>query len=58
MASMAETQAPDTAQMALLAPSLDGMQLSTTGSVAHVSLSIPEKTVEQLVPQAGPRHHQ
>jgi hypothetical protein len=56
-ASMAQTQAQDQAQVALLAPSLNAMQLTTDGSAAHVSLSVPEKTVEQLIAQSSSAKH-
>jgi hypothetical protein len=56
-ASMAQTQAQDQAQLALLAPSLNAMQLTTNGSAAHLSLSIPEKTAEQLLAQSPSAKH-
>jgi hypothetical protein len=57
LASMAQTQAQDQAQLALLAPSLNAMQLTTDGSAAHLSLSIPEKTAEQLLAQSPSAKH-
>ena len=57
-ASMAQTQAQDQAEIALLLPSLNSMQLTAAGSATHVALSIPEKTVEQLLAQPRVRHRQ
>jgi hypothetical protein len=58
LASMAQTQAQDQAEIALLVPSLNSMQLTAAGSATHVALSIPEKTVEQLLSQSSVRHRQ
>ncbi|MGA8598860.1 MAG: hypothetical protein WB676_29425 [Bryobacteraceae bacterium] len=57
LAGMAQTQAQDQAQLALLAPSLNAMQLTTDGAATHVSLSIPEKTAEQLLAQSSNAKH-
>ncbi|MFZ0592614.1 MAG: hypothetical protein WAM39_19305, partial [Bryobacteraceae bacterium] len=56
-ASMAETQAGNQAELALLVPSLNAMQLTTAGSATHVALSIPEKTVEQMLAQSTSARH-
>lgn len=48
-AGMVQMQAQNQPQAALLLPSLDSMRLTTTGNETHVSLSIPETTVEQLL---------
>jgi hypothetical protein len=52
LAGIAQTQAENQAQLALLLPSLNAMQLTTDGSATHVALSIPEKTAEQLLAQS------
>lgn len=57
MAGMAQTQTQNQAQLALLAPSLNAMQLTTDGAATHVSLSIPEKTAEQLLAQSSNAKH-
>jgi hypothetical protein len=48
-AGMVQMQAQNQPQAALLVPSLDAMRLTTIGNETHVSLSIPEATVEQLM---------
>jgi hypothetical protein len=48
-AGMVQMQAQNQPQAALLLPSLDSMRLTTAGNETHVSLSIPEATVEQLL---------
>jgi hypothetical protein len=54
-ASMVQMQRNNEGPMALLAPSLDEMQLTATGDQMHLSLSVPEKVVEQILNQGGPR---
>jgi hypothetical protein len=53
LTGMAQTQAENQAQLALLLPSLNAMQLTTDGSATHVALTIPEKTAEQLLAQSS-----
>ncbi|HXE10756.1 MAG TPA: hypothetical protein VN633_01465 [Bryobacteraceae bacterium] len=48
-AGMVQMQAQNQPQAALLLPSLDSMRLTTAGNETHVSLSISEATVEQLL---------
>lgn len=50
-AGMVQMQAQDQPRAALLLPSLDSMRLTTSGNETHVSLSVPEATVEQLLSQ-------
>lgn len=52
-ASMLQMQRTNEGAAALLAPSLDQMQLGATGSSMHLLLSVPEKVVEQILNQ-GP----
>ena len=54
LASMARMQQDDP-RAAILAPALDTMALSTAGNTVHFSLSIPEKSLEQLA-ELRPRH--
>ena len=54
-ASMVQMQRTNEGPAALLAPSLDQMQLTSTGDSMHLSLSVPEKVVEQILNQGGPR---
>jgi hypothetical protein len=55
LASMVQMQRTNKGPAALLAPSLDEMQLAATGDKMHLSLSVPEKVVEQILNQGGPR---
>jgi hypothetical protein len=55
-ASMIQMQRQNQSQAALLAPALDQMQLTTGGNTVHISLSVPEATVEQLINQPHARH--
>jgi hypothetical protein len=54
LASMIQMRQDDP-RAAILAPALNSMALSTTGNTVHVSLSIPEKSLEQLA-ELRPRH--
>jgi hypothetical protein len=54
-ASMVQMQRNNEGPVALLAPSLDQMQLTATGDQMHLSLSVPENVVEQILNQGGPR---
>ncbi len=51
LASMVQMQSQNQAIAALLAPSLDAMQLTASGNTMHLGLSIPETTVEKLIDQ-------
>jgi hypothetical protein len=42
------------ARAGIVASSLDGMQLQTTGNAIHLTISMPEKSLEQLA-DLGPR---
>jgi hypothetical protein len=53
-ASMVQMQRTNEGPAALLAPSLDQMQLTATGGSMHLVLSVPEKIVEQILNQGGP----
>jgi hypothetical protein len=54
-ASMVQMQRTNEGPAALLAPSLDQMQLTSTGNSMHLGLSVPENVVEQILNQ-GPPH--
>jgi len=54
-ASMLQMQRTNEGPAALLAPSLDQMQLTSSGDSMHLVLSVPEKVVEQILSQA-PAH--
>lgn len=54
-ASMVQMQRTNQGPVALLAPSLDQMELTATGDKMHLSLSVPEKVVEQILNQGGPK---
>jgi hypothetical protein len=54
-ASMLQMQRTNEGPAALLAPSLDQMQLTSSGDSMHLVLSVPEKVVEQILNQA-PAH--
>jgi hypothetical protein len=54
-ASMVQMQRTNEGPAALLAPSLDQMQLTATGDSMHLAFSVPEKVVEQILNQA-PAH--
>jgi hypothetical protein len=54
LASMVRMQQDDP-RAAILAPALDSMALSTAGNTVQFSLSIPEKSLEQLA-ELRPRH--
>jgi len=48
LVSLAQMNRDRDPKAGLIAPALDAMTLSTTGENVHVSLSIPEQTLEQL----------
>lgn len=48
VSSMVQMQRENQPEAAVLAQALDAMQLNTTGSTMHLSLSVPEKSLEQL----------
>jgi len=52
-AGMVQMQRENEPEAASLASALQGMQLETGGSAVHLSLVLPEKTVEQLLSQAS-----
>jgi hypothetical protein len=52
-AGMVQMQRQNQPEVASLASALDGMQLTTGGNTLHMSLMLPEKTVEQLLSEAG-----
>jgi hypothetical protein len=51
-AGMIQMKHENEGEAALLAPVLNAMQLTTSGATMHMALSLPEKTVEQLVAQS------
>lgn len=51
-ASMIQMQHENQRDAALLAPSLNAMQLTTSGPNVHLAMSVPETTVEQLMAQS------
>jgi hypothetical protein len=53
-AGMVQMQRTNPGPIALLAPVLDQMQLTSTGESMHVSLSVPENVVEQILSQGAP----
>lgn len=53
-AGMIQMQHENQQDAALLGPALNAMQLTTSGATMHMALSLPEKTVEQLMAQS---HH-
>ncbi|HMJ62783.1 MAG TPA: hypothetical protein VK493_13515, partial [Bryobacteraceae bacterium] len=55
LASMVQMQSQEDARAAILAPALNSMALSTAGNTVHFSVSIPEKSLEQLA-ELRPRH--
>ncbi len=56
--SMLQTQSGNNPQAAQLAPALNSMKLNTDGSSVHVSLQLPESTLEQMLKQpAGSTSH-
>lgn len=48
LASMVQMQREKDARAGIVASSLDGMQLETSGNTMHVTISMPEKSLEQL----------
>jgi hypothetical protein len=48
LASMVQMQSQEDPRAAILAPALNSMALSTAGNTVHFSVSIPEKSLEQL----------
>jgi hypothetical protein len=54
LASMVQMQRDKDPRAGIVASSLDGMQLETTGNAMHVTISMPEKSLEQLA-ALGPR---
>jgi hypothetical protein len=48
LASMVQMQSQQDPRAAILAPALNSMTLETTGNTLHCSVSIPEKSLEQL----------
>ena len=48
VSSMLQTQRQNDPRAAILASALDGMELKTEGSNVHVSIALPEKSLEQL----------
>jgi hypothetical protein len=55
LASMVQMRQQDDPRAAILAPALNGMALSTAGQTVHFSVSVPEKSLEQLA-ELRPRH--
>lgn len=53
--SMVQMRQQDDARAAILAPTLNSMTLATAGNTVHFSVSVPEKSVEQLA-ELRPRH--
>lgn len=51
-ASMIQMQHENQREAALLGPSLNAMKLTTSGPNVHLAMSVPEKTVEQLMAQS------
>lgn len=54
-ASMVQMQRQKDPRAAVLAGALDNMELRTTGDRVHLSFSLPEKTLEQLIEQGHAR---
>jgi hypothetical protein len=54
LASMVQMQREKDPRAGIVASSLDGMQLQTTGNAMHLTISMPEKNLEQLA-DLGPR---
>jgi hypothetical protein len=54
VASMVQMQRDSDTRAGIVASSLDGMQLQTTGNAIHLTISMPEKSLEQLA-DLGPR---
>jgi len=55
LASMVQMQSQEDPRAAILAPALNSMALSTAGNTVHFSVSIAEKSLEQLA-ELHPRH--
>jgi hypothetical protein len=55
LASMVQMQSQEDPRAAILAPALNSMSLATAGNTVHFSVSIPEKSLEQLA-ELRPRH--
>jgi len=51
-ASIVQMQRTSQGPVSLLAPSLDQMQLTSSGDSMHLVLSVPEKVIEQILNQA------
>ena len=51
-ASMIQMQHENQREAALLAPSLNAMQLTTSGSNLHLAMSLPEQALEELMAEA------
>ena len=59
LASMVQMRRQADPRAAVLAASLDKMQLSTNGDTVHIAFAVPEKSLEQMAslgPQAGSAH--
>jgi hypothetical protein len=54
IASMVQMQRQNDPRAGVLATALDGMTLENSGSSVHVSVSMPEKSLEDLAAEAGP----
>jgi hypothetical protein len=55
LASMVQMRQQEDPRAAILAPALNSMTLATAGNTVHFSLSVPEKSLEQLA-ELRPRH--
>jgi hypothetical protein len=55
LASMVQMRSQEDPRAAILAPALNSMALDTAGNTLHFSVSIPEKSLEQLA-ELRPRH--
>jgi hypothetical protein len=53
LANLVQMQSQNQKEAALLAPALDGMQLTTIGKATHVALSVPETTIERMMNTAA-----
>lgn len=56
VASMVQMQRQKDPRAAIVAPVLDSMNMTSSGSSFHLTVSIPEKSLEQLA-ELGPPHH-
>ena len=57
MSSLMQMQRPKDPHLDLLGTALDGMVLSSSGDTVHASVSIPEKTLEQLADARASSHN-